>query len=106
MHEHEYVITMREYEYVTAMHEYEYVTTMHECEFLSVSLRNASDSGCTFVTCIRRFMGAFRALEETALRPLEAIARASAQISAKYRAKPILPLNLYQKRPSKRNRNA
>jgi hypothetical protein len=30
-------------------------------------------------------------------RPLEVTARASAQISAKYRANPILPLSLHQK---------
>ena len=43
-------------------------------------------------------MGAFRPLEETA--------RASAQISGKDRANPILPLSLYQKSPSKRYHNA
>ena len=39
-------------------------------------------------------------------RPREATARASAQISGKCRASPILPLSLSLKSPSKRNRNS
>ena len=44
--------------------------------------------------------------EGSAFRPLEATARASPQISGKCRAKSILPLSVYLKSPSKRNRNA